>query len=81
MADGLNCIDIVELMTEYIEGTMAPSDRERFEAHLRGCRGCIIYLAQMRETVALAGRITEESIPAETRDALLTAFRDWKRAG
>jgi len=81
MADGQNCIGIVELITEYIEGTMPAEDRERFEAHLRGCRGCIIYLAQMRETIALTGRLTEESIAPEARAALLMAFRDWKRAG
>ena len=33
----------------------------------------------MRTTVATVGRITEEDVPPETRERLLTAFREWKR--
>jgi hypothetical protein len=33
----------------------------------------------MRTTITTVGRITEEEVPQETRDKLLTAFREWKR--
>jgi anti-sigma factor RsiW len=75
----LRCKDLVELVTDYLEGTLGPEDRERFEEHLAACAGCTRYLAQMRETIRLTGRLTEEQIPVEQRDALLVAFRDWRR--
>jgi anti-sigma factor RsiW len=57
---------------------LAPSDRARFEAHLAGCRHCSAYLEQMRRTLTVLGRLSEESMPVAQRDALLEAFRDLK---
>jgi anti-sigma factor RsiW len=75
----LTCQELVELVTEYLEGMLAPEDRERFDAHLRACDGCTSYLAQMRQLVAALGRLTEETIPEDAKQTLLDAFRDWKR--
>jgi len=71
----LTCREMVELMNDYLEGALA-----RFEAHLSICDPCTTYLAQVRETIRLAGRVTEESLPPAVRDELLQAFRDWKDA-
>ena len=76
---GLTCKEMVELVTDYLEGALAPQDRSRFEAHLAVCPGCPRYLAQMRETIRLTGTLTEEQIPGPQRDALLAAFRGWRR--
>jgi anti-sigma factor RsiW len=75
----LRCKEVVELVTDYIDGALTPPDRERFEEHLAACAGCTRYLAQIRETIRLTGVLTEEQIPAEQRDALVAAFRDWRR--
>jgi anti-sigma factor RsiW len=77
----LSCQELVELVTAYLEGELPAPERDRFDAHLRECEGCDAYVEQMRETIALAGRLGEETIAAEARDRLLAAFRDWKRAG
>jgi anti-sigma factor RsiW len=58
----------------------AEGDRARFEAHLSSCDPCTTYLAQVRETIRLAGGVTEDSVPPDVRDQLLQAFRDWKEA-
>ena len=50
-----------------------------FEQHLNFCDGCVWYLDQMRRTIAAVGRLREEDVPPETRDALLAAFRDWRK--
>jgi anti-sigma factor RsiW len=76
----LTCRELVELVTDYLEGTLPDRERERFEAHLATCEGCTRYLVQMRETIRLTGMLAEEQIPVAQRDALLEAFRDW-RAG
>jgi anti-sigma factor RsiW len=73
----LTCQQVVELVTAYLEDALVPADRERFEQHLARCAGCSAYLAQMRETVALAGRV-EPRLPPELENGLLEAFRSWR---
>ncbi len=75
----LSCQELVELVTDYLEGALPPSERARFGRHLSICPGCQNYLDQMRETIRLAGRLTQESIEPTARRDLLNAFRDWKR--
>jgi anti-sigma factor RsiW len=77
-ADELTCRELVELVTEYLEGALPDEERARFEAHLAECEGCAAYLAQMRDTLRIAGRLREESIAPAARESLLRAFRDWK---
>jgi predicted anti-sigma-YlaC factor YlaD len=75
----LTCKEVVEIVTDYLEGTMPSELRERFEDHLSTCDGCSAYLVQMRETIRLTGMLTEDAIPSEQRDRLTLAFRDWRR--
>jgi anti-sigma factor RsiW len=77
----MTCRELVELVTEYLEGTLPPADRQRFEAHLRTCDGCTIYLEQIRQLIAALGRLTEETIPEDAKRTLLDAFRDWRHRG
>ncbi len=79
--DYLTCRELVELVTEYIEAAMSARDLAIFEAHLSACPGCSAYFAQMRRTITLAGRLTEDSIAPQARDQLLHVFRNWKKAG
>jgi anti-sigma factor RsiW len=74
----MNCRQIVELMTDYLEGALSTSDRQRFEAHMLGCDGCTEYLEQLRTTLGLAARVVDESIPADLEAELLHVFRNWK---
>jgi anti-sigma factor RsiW len=78
--DEMTCRELVELVTDYFEGTLPEPDLMRFDEHLEECPYCVTYLDQMRQTIRVLGRITEESISAEARDQLLEAFRGWKTA-
>lgn len=73
----LTCLQVVELVTEYLEGVMEPRRRTRFEAHLAGCDGCTNYLEQFRTTLVVVGRLDAADVPAPVMDELLTAFRGW----
>jgi predicted anti-sigma-YlaC factor YlaD len=73
----LTCQQVVELVTEYLEGVMEPARRARFEAHLDGCQGCTNYLEQVRTTVAVVGRLDVSDVPAPVMSELLSAFRNW----
>ena len=74
----LSCQELVELVTDYLEGALAPEEAARFEAHIGRCTGCAAYLEQFRQTIVLAGRLTPESLPPEAERVLLDAFRGWR---
>jgi len=77
LSSGIPCQEMVELVTDYLEGALSWRERRRFERHIAGCDGCRTYLEQMRQTLRVLGRLDEETISPEARDALLHAFRDW----
>jgi anti-sigma factor RsiW len=77
--DELVCRQIVELVTDYLEGALPPSDALDFERHLVYCSWCRDYLAQMRATIELTGSVPYEEPPSPLREQLIAAFRDWKR--
>jgi anti-sigma factor RsiW len=77
---GYTCREVVDLAAEYVDGAMPPDEATLFEMHLNFCDGCFTFIDQIRETASLAGRITEEQVPEETKTKLLEAFRDWRRA-
>jgi anti-sigma factor RsiW len=72
----LRCQEFVELVTDYLEGTLSRRQRHRVEAHLRDCHGCTAYLEQVRFTVAALGGLPPEPPDPETAEALLRAFRE-----
>jgi anti-sigma factor RsiW len=77
MADGtaISCQEVVEVVTDYLEGRLAPEDVKIFEAHLDLCDGCRWYVEQMRTTIAAAGKIEPADVPPELQDTVLAAFR------
>ena len=75
-----SCKELVELVTDYLEGALPPPTRAAFEEHLELCEGCRAYLQQMELTIQMVGGLSEESIPAPAKAELLDAFRDWKRS-
>ena len=72
------CKELVELLTDYLEGALSHEDKLRFEEHLALCAGCRAYLDQMRATIGALGRLEEESIPPQAKEDLLRVFRAWK---
>jgi anti-sigma factor RsiW len=74
----LTCREIVELVTDYLEGRMPLAERTRFEQHLVYCGGCRTYLEQIRQTIAAAGAAREEDLEPRAREDLLRLFRGWK---
>lgn len=75
----LVCREVVELVSDYLEGALDERDRVRFERHLTACDGCTAYLEQMRQTVRVAGTLAPEALDPVFRARLVDAFRDWRR--
>jgi predicted anti-sigma-YlaC factor YlaD len=74
----LVCRQVVELVTDYLEGALTRSDRRRFERHLRGCPNCTNYLEQMRLTIAATGALRPEDLTPEAEQEFAALFRHWR---
>ena len=74
----LVCREAVELVTDYLEGELAERDRRRLETHLAGCPHCSEYLAQMRRTLDLLGRIEPEALDPRVQDELVALYRRYR---
>ena len=74
----MNCRELVETITAYLEGTLPAADRERFDDHLQQCDACTEYLSQMRRTIARLGAIDVMTLTQGGREQLLALFRSWR---
>lgn len=77
----LVCQQVVELVTAYLEGALSRSDRRRLDKHLAGCPLCTEYLAQIRETIRLTGRVAPEDLTPQMRADLIDVYRSWRAEG
>jgi anti-sigma factor (TIGR02949 family) len=78
-ADDLACVEVVELVTDYLDGALSEADARRLERHLDTCPGCTEYLQQLRTIAGSLRGLTEESFPIEMRDGLIADFRDSRK--
>jgi anti-sigma factor RsiW len=74
----LSCRELVELVTDYLEGALAAGERARFEEHIARCSGCKTYLEQIRQTIAALGYLPDDGLTPEAERTLLEAFRGWR---
>ncbi|AQT82845.1 anti-sigma factor [Mycolicibacterium litorale] len=75
----MDCNELVELVTAYLDGGLDPATRARFDLHLAECDGCENYLQQFDSTVRTVGRIDPGELDPQFRDRLLAAFREFQR--
>jgi anti-sigma factor RsiW len=78
--DDFPCNQFVELVTEYLDGALAPDDTRRLEEHLAICAGCDSVLEQFRTIIRVSGHLEEadvDRLTAAQRAPVMTAFREW----
>ena len=61
---GIRCTEAIELVTLHLDDALDDHDRRLFEAHVDGCTGCTRYVAQIRQTIDLTGRVLEHTSDA-----------------
>ncbi len=76
--DDLPCREVVELVTDYLEGALEPATRIRFERHLAQCPFCVEFVNQVRRTIELTGSVGSGDVELASRERLLEAFRGWR---
>jgi anti-sigma factor RsiW len=74
----LVCRDAVELVSDYLDGTLSRRARRRLEKHLAGCDACTAYLDQMRATIAASGRVGPEDLPSDVVEGLVNLYREFR---
>jgi predicted anti-sigma-YlaC factor YlaD len=74
------CRQLVEVVTDYLEGALDEDFSARVEEHMVVCEPCAVYLEQMKLTSAAVGAAAGgDAVPPQQRSALMLAFRDWSR--
>ena len=76
--DAMDCNELVELVTAYLDGSLDQETRARFESHLGDCDGCENYLQQFRQTVRTVRQIRDDDLDPGFRNRLLEAFKDFR---
>jgi anti-sigma factor RsiW len=74
----LVCRDAVELVSDYLDGTLSRRDRRRLEKHLAACDACSAYVEQIRATIAASGRVGPEDLPSDVVEGLVNLFRQYR---
>ena len=69
------CQELVEVLTEYLDGALGAHDRARLEAHLTVCDDCRVYVAEFQRTVTLTGRADNGTLAPSLREELRNVFR------
>lgn len=72
----LPCRAVVDLILAYLEGTLAPTERKAFEAHISDCQKCWTFLKTYRNTVDLGRELREDAIPPDVHERLESFLRD-----
>lgn len=81
MSRDLTCTEVVELVTDHLEGVLPADERAAMETHLGSCEGCRIVLEEARDTIRLTGMLTEDQLTEEQCRTLQEAFRGWTSGG
>jgi anti-sigma factor RsiW len=62
---GLRCIDVLDRLSDYLDGDLSQGEREQVEAHLRGCDQCERFGGQMASIVRSLRRTLREPDPLD----------------
>jgi predicted anti-sigma-YlaC factor YlaD len=77
--DELNCQEVVELVTDYLEQALLPEMQAQFEKHVADCPGCDTYIEQLQQTIMMLRKLSAQSMFPETKQELLEIYRNWKQ--
>jgi anti-sigma factor RsiW len=70
MKAAIACADGVEMLMDYLEGTLPAADRERVEAHVSACPRCVAFVESYRQTPRIMRAATAAALPDELADSL-----------
>ncbi|MBZ0170665.1 hypothetical protein MELA_01396 [Candidatus Methylomirabilis lanthanidiphila] len=66
----LTCQEQVDLLADYLDGTLHPETARALEQHLEGCPECLNFVTTYKATNAWVREITYEEMPEELQTRL-----------
>lgn len=78
-ADEMQCKQLIQLVTEYLEGSIAEAEREQLEAHSRECAWCERYIEQTRQVIGALATLDEGAADNEAWERALASFRSQRQ--
>jgi len=73
----VTCRELVELVTDYLDGALPPERRAEVVKHLGDCADCLRYLAQLQTTRQVLAGAASPALSPDDRAAALAAFQAW----
>jgi putative zinc finger protein len=77
VVDEMVCAELVERVTEYLEGTLHEQDLLRLNRHLAACDSCESYVAQVKAAIRIAGALPGEELDPDTEAGIVKIYRSW----
>ena len=78
----LTCQQLIEFLTDYLDGQLPLTQRAAFELHLALCRDCRSYLHNFKTTIAVSQQAfadSAETVPASVPEDLVQAILKSRR--
>lgn len=72
---GIECRQIAELLTDYVEGRLPSATRELIDWHIDGCGPCVAFVNTFRSTVEAVRTLTDPPVPPELKQRLIAVLR------
>ena len=73
----MNCDELVEKVTDYLDDALSNSDQSRWDDHVDVCLGCQAHLGEVRVTLHVVSTLGTERISHELESSLLATYRQW----
>lgn len=76
----MSCQEIQHLLAEYVDGTLASTEKAQVEDHLAGCAQCAADVAELQRLVPMLRSLPDQQPPAELADEIFAVTtRRWPR--
>ena len=77
----MTCAELVALVSEYLDGTLALEQRKALESHAGDCEPCLVLIETTRITIRLCQEAPGPGLDPERRLALLRRLERACREG
>ena len=71
----IECRECIDLLVDYIDGTLAKHQTELLGWHLESCEPCVAFVNTYRGTVDAARQLRETRLPPELRQKLIAFLK------
>lgn len=74
-AEDKTCKEISDLLLDYVNDSLKPPLKHRFDRHLKICPDCVSFLNTYRKTIGTTQTVPVEALPEKVRANMLAFLR------